>query len=217
MKIKSVKTPTFGDVEEWKAPTNYISSNYFSEFSPINWESCRERFSVKMRKKGFKGFFFAHVKDRGENVAHFVHKTELLLRIPDSDMTTYNKTSVNMILKVNMSDFWLSSYVRRSLFTLLVRLGQYYDIKKDNYEECLLRPTTSPASGYLNTVPAVKKFLCGNTVYKENDPNYSGSGIETAGWCHLFSRPESFKKLGKDQAKDDSVIAEKISEEKICG
>lgn len=195
----SLRQPEFTEVEPWRAPLE-VSVNYYSAFDPIAWESCRERFSGPMKKPGFKGFYFAHDLGKGDTIANFIFKTEEILDLPER--TTYAKTSCDQILKINMTDFWMCSYVRRSLFTILPRLGNLYNLEKDNYEKTLFEPSRSPTHGYSTTVPAVKRFLYGFTVYDAPDPEYEGTGsLETSGWCKLFYRSDSWKKLVKEDKK----------------
>ena len=195
----SLRQPEFTEVEKWRAPFE-VNVNHFSAFEPIFWESCRERFSGPMKRPGFKGFFFAHNEGKGDAIAEFIFKTEEILGLPER--TTYTKTTCDQILKINMTDFWMSSYVRRSLFTILPRLGNLYNPEKDNYEKAIFEPSRSPAHGYATTVPAVKRFLYGFTNYDAPDPEYEGmTSLETQGWCNLFYKSDSWKKLVREDKK----------------
>ena len=195
----------WGEVEDWRAPSNDLKAGWFSAIDPLAWEGCRERFSATMKKPGFKSFYIVHDEGASKNVASFIHKTEVLLGL--SEMTTFNKTSCSAILRINMSDFW-TTYVKRSLFTILARLGNGYNVEKDNYESLMFAPSKQPAHGYNSTVPAVKRFLYGFTTYDAPDPEYStGTTLETTGWCKLFYRPNSWRKLIKPANKKVSPIA----------
>lgn len=191
----------FGKEIQWRNPTDGLRNGWYSLTTPVSWEGCRERFSIMMGRSKFKSFYFCHNIEKGENVAKFLYKTEEILDL--SEKTTYQKTSCNRILKIHMAEFWLNAYIKRSLFTLLVRLGNSYNISKDNYEETLFEPSPSPANGYANTLPAVKRFLYGFTKYNYPDPEYgTDHSLETKGWCQLFSRQDAWKRLVKEKEKE---------------
>lgn len=195
----SLKQPEFGEVEDWLAPSNSLNRGYFSAIDPIAWEGCRERFSSAMRKEGFKGFYIVHDEDgNGDNIANFIFKTEEILNLPER--TTYAKTTCDRILRIYMTDFWMSTYIRRSFFTILPRIGNYYKSEKD-YEKLLFNPSVSPANGWSNTVPAIKRFLYGFTEYDAHEPEYNGATLETSGWCRLFSKENAWKRLVKEEQK----------------
>lgn len=190
----------FGDEVKWMYPQDNLTVGHFSQIEPVKWENCRERFSSVMKKPDFKEFYFSIKPHNAENVAYFIWKTEELLQIKEK--TTFNKTTHDQVLKINMSNFWLSSYVRRSLFTILTRLGNQYDSKTDNYEKVLFDPVSLPATGYNKTISAVKRFLYGFTFYDAPDPEYSeGTTLEPEGWCKLFNNNDSWRKLKKEDKK----------------
>ena len=199
MTTPSLTSPEFDEVEKWKAPSNDLCTNYFSAIDPISWESCRERFSVTMKLDNFKGFYFAHDENKGDAIANFIFKTEEILDLPER--TTYAKTSSDQVLRINMTKFWMSTYIRRSLFTIFPRLGNLYNIEKDNYEDTLFAPSKCPSHGWSVTLPAVKRFLYGYTDYNVPDPQYDGASLETIGWCKIFKKTDSWKKLIKEDKK----------------
>jgi hypothetical protein len=81
-------------------------------------------------------------------------------------------------------------------------LGNLYNPEKDNYEKAIFEPSRSPAHGYATTVPAVKRFLYGFTNYDAPDPEYEGmTSLETQGWCNLFYKSDSWKKLVREDKK----------------
>lgn len=213
----SSKQPEFSEVETWRAPSNDLNVGYYSAIDPFSWESCRERFSSAMRKKSFKAFYIVHAPANGEHIANFIFKTEEILNLPER--TTYNKTTCNQILRINMTDFWMSTYIRRSFFTILPRLGNFYNTEKDNYEKILFAPTTSPAHGWSTTGPAIRRFLYGFTSYDAPDPDYNGSSsLETSGWCKLFYKSDSWKKLIKEEEKKkEKRIVSPIAMGKLWG
>ena len=203
------KQPEFRELEQWQHPHD-VATHRFSIFSPMKWENCRERFSGPMKKEGFTGFYFSHDEDKGDAIAQFIFKTEEILNL--AEKTTYTKTTCNKVLKIHMSDFWMASYVRRSLFTILPRLGNHYNGEKDNYEKSIFSPSRSPSLGYVETLPAVKRFLYGFTTYDGIDPvNADGSTyLETNGWCRMFKHSDSWKKLIKENNRPTPVGVGKL-------
>lgn len=204
----SSKQLEFGETEKWCTPINDLNVGYFSDLEVIDWQSCREIFSATMKKPGFKGFYIV-TRNSVDNTAKFIYKTEEVLNL--SEKTTYNKTTCSEVLKINMTRFWLDSYIKRSLFTILVRLGDQYDPEKDNYEKVLFHPTKRPTEGYRYTLSAVKRFMYGFTVYDSPEPYYSpGTTLEGSGWCSLFGKADSWKKLIKKDKKASPIAIGKL-------
>jgi len=197
--------PEFLETETWHGHVN-LKTGTFSQMSPLKWEACRERFACDMSKPGFKSFYFVGINTKTQDIANFIFKTEEILDLPER--TTYHRTTSDKILKVNMTDFWLGSYIRRSLFTLLMRLGSYYNSVNDNYETILFNPSVLPSPGYINTVDAVKRFMYGATSYDGDEPEIkSTSTLDTGGWCKTFRERNSWKLLVKDNDNRPSPVS----------
>lgn len=120
------------------------------------WNYCREFFhkdSHKVRK-----MLFSHRKNCGKNVAEFMSKIENLLSIEKK--SKFGPTQRLTVMWIEPSSWWVDTSMKRSLFTALLRSGQNYLLKTDNFEEALFsHPYTS------ETKYAVTRFLAGYTKY----------------------------------------------------
>lgn len=89
--------------------------------------------------------------------------------------------------------------MHRSLFTILLRLGQYYDIEKDNWEETMFNnPGKGEDSVYLkNTEYAVRRFLAGYTKYTGWRCGWYNAFYLGGGWSKEVMTPtkEEIRKL----------------------
>ena len=122
-----------------------------------NWIDCRETF--QQRSKGIKRFLFYHRKNRGRHVAAFIEQVER--KLGKRKFTTFGPTQWDSVIWVKPTAFWSMDDMRRSLFTILLRAGQSYNLTRDNFDAALY------SNQYARlTKPAVEKFLKGYTQYK---------------------------------------------------
>jgi hypothetical protein len=136
----------------------------------IAWQHCRDQFASSFTDR-IDGFYFSHSVPRC-NIVAFVGKTEAILDVPES---TFQATNREYATWVTPSVFWKSVFIRRSLFTLLLRAGMLYDPVVDNYELALY------GNEYLHTSKAaVMRFLFGFTEFCE-------SPYWKLGWAATFS------------------------------
>lgn len=130
-----------------------------------SWEKCRERFACKMDNE-MLGFFFSHGPNQSVSVAGFIAKSEEILDL--SERSHFSLTDKEIIMWVEPARWWMSCWVRRSFFTILLRCGMYYDPERDNYEEALFGYGTEKdaAREYTHmTKLAVMRFLFGFTKF----------------------------------------------------
>lgn len=148
--------------------------------APLIFDHCRERFGKKFNELT-AGFFFKHSADKGQDIAGFLIKTEIILK--QNDFSKFSKTNRNTILWVQPSGFWKSCRMKRSLFTIMLRAGVFYDLQQDNYEGALF------AENYISvTRTAVMRFLYGFTDYVGPLANDHQSSLETMGWKATFDK-----------------------------
>jgi hypothetical protein len=158
-------------------PQNYVigagAFGYFSGNQPpvIVWLSCRDKFQEILASILAGGFIFTHTNSVGRNVADFIHEAEEILQV--GAYTTFQPTGRVDMIWVYPSPFWLSDFLKRSVFTLLLRCGIAYN---GNVEAAL------GSNIYVqHTKDALARFLSGYTEYK--GPNNHPSGH---GWLMLF-------------------------------
>jgi hypothetical protein len=126
------------------------------EGKAVEWIHCRERFAGLFNSR-IEGFYFSHECDRMQ-VVKFIEKTEKILERPTHCL--FQPTQRNYATWVFPSEFWKRCPIHRSLFTLLLRAGQTYNMTSDNYEYTLY------AHDYLKqTKEAVMRFLFGFTEF----------------------------------------------------
>ena len=139
----------------------------------IEWISCRDIFqSIRNSIFEKQGMLFHSV--HCDNAVKLIKRIEKHLKIKNK--SKFKKTNRNNIIHIEISSFWLSSKIRKSFFTLVLRCAEHYfekistlEIMKDNlYGKA--------------TKTAIKKFLDGNTHFR-----YNGSyGYGSNGWYYFF-------------------------------
>lgn len=161
-----------------------------------NWEHCREQFAGKIDGT-INGFFFSHGPNQGENVAGFMAKTEEILELPAR--SRYFFTDKDFAMWFEPADFWKPCDMRRSLMTLFLRCGMWYDPEKDNYEQALFGDVTitgDKAREYSQaTRLAIMRFLYGFTTFvRPKEMPLPMPGLQKNGWVEVF-RGKSIKEI----------------------
>ncbi len=151
------------------------------------WEKCRERFSNEIDCETI-GFFFSHHSHQSENVAEFIFKSEEILEL--SQRSVYSHTDKDIILWIEPSRFWMDCWLKRSLLTILLRCGMYYDPAKDNYEDALFGDGSDKdqAREYVyKTRQAIMRFMFGFTKFVIPDSVTVPTGsLHSALWVRVF-------------------------------
>ncbi len=137
---------------------NY-SINQTSAHIP-SWMGCREVFAGYFKRK-IENFAFSHKAKCGVNVAAFIARFEDKLKLK-KNRTLFTLTDKDNIIIVTPSDWWKKYLIRRSLFTILLRAGQTYDVEKDNFEKALFSDPYAK-----ETKAALIAFLKGQTFAKK--------------------------------------------------
>jgi hypothetical protein len=159
------------------------------DVSPLKFENCRERFA-KYWDESTTGWFLKHPENKGKDIASFLVKTEYILK--QKEFSKFSDTNRDSILWIEPSEFWKSCRLRRSLLTIIVRAGMFYDLKNDNYEDALF------SQEYVTpTKRAVQRFLFGFTKYVGTDMD-NNSSLEKKGWKTIFE--------GKDTEAIKSIL-----------
>ena len=104
----------------------------------IVWDHCREQFLGKMTFE-MSGFYFSHYANKSEDVALFINKIEKILSISIENIvfSTFCKTDKDHVIWVCPSSFWMDCVLKKSLFTLLLRVSLNFDKDKNNFENCI--------------------------------------------------------------------------------
>lgn len=174
----------------------------------LDWIHCRDTFSNCFTKET-EGFYFSHKVDR-RRIASFIEKTEMILeqrmepepqlRLFADGLTAHFQASLFQYTNrdhatwVVPCGFWKQIYIRRSLFTLLLRAGQCYDPAIDNYEDALY------SISYLHTSKdAVMRFLFGFTDFHVDQ--------WSCGWAATFCHKDIDEIREKLIAKDNAEVS----------
>ena len=91
------------------------------------------------------------------------------------------------VMAIKISNWWFKNVMRWSLFTILVRVGVRYELKKDVLEHLMADPV------YIaHTKQATKRFFEGYTVY----------GSSARMWVQQFSDTYGIDRGGKNLTKE---------------
>lgn len=142
-----------------------------SDSTSFYWDKCREQFAKKF-KSTTPGFFYSLEFGKITNGCLFIRHVEEFLKLDTK--STFFKTHRENVVYINVSNFWKSCYMRRSLYTLVCRLGIDYD--KKSWEKYLLGDVPSTGKSDIDnnydmarkTKNAIIRFLLGFRKYVGN-------------------------------------------------
>ncbi len=170
------------------------------DLRPLKFEHCRERFAVSFNSD-VCSLYFKHPAGKSIDVASFILKTEEVLGL--KFISEFAETNRDTILWIAPSDFWRKCSIRRSLFTIFLRAGNYYDCDKNNYEEALFRQDyVAP------TRKAIIRFLFGFTEYTGPEIVPTGT-VSYKGWHSVFEN--------KNEAEVKSMLVSPRKSFPVCG
>jgi hypothetical protein len=162
-----------------------------SDHSCFYWDKCREQFAKKFTETS-DGFFYSLLESDIFTVLHFIRDTEKFLNLPS--FTEFYRTNRENVAFIKVHDFWKPCYMRRSLFTLICRLGLKYDYV--NWEETLYGEIGKTGFTELDanyemakkTNKAIMRFFFGFTKYIGNLSHMSKEYFpEKHGWVAEFT------------------------------
>lgn len=122
----------------------------------LEWLYCREYFQDE--SAGIRRFLFCHKPHKCKSMALFIHKIEEKLSLEKRSII--GPSQRNNISWFRVSPWWMSTSMKRSLFTALIRCSQNYKSKIDNFDDALLSVLYIKHTEY-----AVRRFLDGHTKY----------------------------------------------------
>jgi len=143
---------------------------------PTEFIACRERFQTISHD--ITRIIFTHKRRCGPSIAAFIDTFENKLEF--NKKSIFGPTQREDVTWLVASRWWVSHNIRRSLFTALLREGQNYNIKKDNFKKVLFSDYYGRRNYYTRqTRKAVERFLEGYTVLQ--------SGVYfPLGWWDFF-------------------------------
>jgi hypothetical protein len=152
---------------------------------PQEFISCREQF--QNNSEGITRILFAHRHKFGSKIAAFIDNFENRLGLEKKSV--FGPTQRTDITWLNTTRWWTNSSIRRSLFTALLRAGQNYNPKKDNFESTLFANCYGRQNYYTrDTKRAILRFLDGYTNISKKAKKQSWQG-----WWDCFHNSDSFQ------------------------
>lgn len=171
------------------------------------WDTCREQLAKKFTTNSL-GFFLSVEKTNVTSVPKFIHFCEKVLH--QRKFSRFYSTDLENVIFVKPSNFWKKCYMKRSLFSLLCRIG-IYSHTGDHYENYLFGQVDETRKDKIDmsykyarqTNAALTRFFGGYTNYVGEGPNFSEYFPEKHGWV------EEFKNKSADYIK--SVLLSDIN------
>ena len=147
------------------------------KMTPRQWYTCREYFQGNSAR--IKRLLFCHKAGTGEAVATFLHKVERMLKLGKTEygFSQFGPTQHNKLMWIEPSRWWIMKQMRRSFMTAMLRAGQNYDIRRDNFETTLWTNRYLRQSKY-----AVRRFLKGYTEYTGSMNGWNNQFFWGGGW-----------------------------------
>jgi|SRR5262252_2070931 len=119
------------------------------------WFYCRDLWHTESRS--VRLFLYSHAAGRSRAVIAFIRRFE---EIVGADPSQFGPTQRKTITWINQSGWWRTS-MRRSLFSLLLRVAPRYVPQDDNFYDALFSIEMTR-----QTRPAIERFLAGHTSYQ---------------------------------------------------
>jgi len=161
-----------------------------NEESIVYWNICREQFSKNFDEE--RNMFFLSVDyHQPYSTCLFFDIAEDILGIKSK--TVFHKTEKHNILLVEPAEFWRKCFLRRSLMTLMCRLGMYFTNKGD-WEYYLFGEVPDSGNNKVDenykfardTRYAIARFFCGFSKFNGKEPLKTAFYPEKHGWVEEF-------------------------------
>lgn len=154
------------------------------------WDTCREQLAKKFTSKSI-GFFLSVEKSDLTSVPKFIHFCEKVLN--QKSFSKFYLTDLENVIFVKPAFFWKKCYMKRSLFSLLCRMG-IYSHTGDHFENYLFGQVDETKKDKIDmaykyarqTSAALTRFFGGYTSYVGEGPNFLEYFPEKHGWVEEF-------------------------------
>ncbi len=147
-----IDTPYRPDAGHFCRPDGAIGGRYMAG----QWYGCREIWHNQL--KDLPLFFYSHVTGKTRAISAFMAKVESILGV--HPRSRYGPTQRKTILWVEPSPWWTHPAMRRSFYTILLRVASSYKTEEDNFEQTLFSHIYAK-----NTRYAVERFMSDHTHY----------------------------------------------------
>jgi hypothetical protein len=154
------------------------------------WDTCREQFAKKFLRDSY-GFFLSIDKENLDSAPAFIRFCEKILSLKHP--SKFYLCDVPNVIFVKPAFFWKKCYMRRSLYSLICRLG-IYSHKGDSFENYLLGHVDETKNNKIDlayefarkTQGAILRFFGGFNRYVGEGPNFYEYFPEKHGWVEEF-------------------------------
>lgn len=141
--------------------------------------SCRDGYQKVSKTRILKGgIYYSHEYGDSDRHALFLQRIESVLKLPKR--SKFAKTNHDNVLWIRLSPWWLENKTRRSFLTLMLRLASEYDFTQPWKKENIITVAKRHWRGE-STLPAIRRFIRGNTVYPMENPS-----AHYRGWVEIF-------------------------------
>lgn len=147
-----IDTPYRPDSGYFAKPKDLIGSRY----TVHQWIGCRDVWHYQLRDLPL--FFYSHGVGETNNIIAFMEKIETMVNV--QPRSHFGPTQRKTVMWIEPSRWWTHWAMRRSLFTILLRVARKYHVSKDNFEDALFSEPYTESTEY-----AVRRFLKGYTHY----------------------------------------------------
>ena len=172
------------------------------------WDGCREVFAKSFNKETL-GFFYVCGEKHKDSIFNFILQSEKILNLKET--TKFYQTNKKGILLILPSVFWKTCFMRRSLFTLLCRVGFYHQRDWEETVFCkkydkLDKKIDSNKEDILNTKEAIKRFFLGYNKFIGINPIVPEYGPWKYGWVQEFYNKEIYEVKEKLVRKESEIV-----------
>jgi hypothetical protein len=157
-----IDTPYRPNCDSFARPSKFYSKN---KVVISNWFDCREVWHLESANTNL--FFFSYPRGKYKIIVEFMNIIENILDVQPRSF--YGPTQRKTIMWVYASSWWIKRSMRRSLYTILLRVAKYYDPVLNNFNEVICGSDWLKCSTY-----AVFRFLDGYTKYTGNKSGWAG-------------------------------------------
>lgn len=163
----------------------------------VYWQTCREIFA-KVFQSDSEGFFFSSSPLSHKHIIEFLDLCETIL--DTNEKTKIIQTTNDNVILIIPSYFWKECYVKRSLLTLLLRMGFYHD-DSHSWEKTMFSSDKNVSNSKIlsnkmdiqKTENAIKRFFLGFTHFVGNIRNLPEYGPWKYGWVEEFQNRSKFE------------------------
>lgn len=183
----------YGDVRSGWFGVMFKSKSRYDKKTTTKFSlySCRDGYQGVSKTRILRGgMYFTHTPGEGDRHALFLEKIEQSLKL--EKRSKFQKTTREDMMRIKLSPWWLVNKTRRSFLTLMLRCAKDYNPDLPWKQENVITVAKRSHRGE-STLPAIRRFMRGNTVYPNENPR-----LTYRGWVEIFE--------GRNQAQVRTML-----------